>query len=53
MRQIFAAINVCGTEKDDCPPGSMCISTGPGTKLCSCNAGFTGDGKSCESESYF
>ena len=46
----FTAINICGTDQDDCHSDATCINTGPGTYLCSCNEGFTGDGKNCISE---
>ena len=38
---------ICGTEKDDCHEFAKCADTGPGTHECTCNEGYTGDGKTC------
>ena len=44
------AINICGTPQDDCSKFATCENTGPGTYKCTCNQGYTGDGKTCEGE---
>ena len=40
-------IRICGIERDDCHENATCTDTGPGTYICTCNEGFTGDGKKC------
>ena len=44
---LFIAIKICGTEMDDCHKFATCTDTGPGTHKCTCNEGYTGDGKTC------
>ena len=45
------AIQNCGTVRDDCHQFATCANTGPGTYKCTCNEGYTGDGKiSCTGE---
>ena len=46
-------IKICGTPEDDCSEFATCANTGPGTYTCTCNEGYTGDGKSCESKNQF
>jgi len=36
----------CGSAIDDCALNAMCTDT-PGSFACQCNAGFTGDGRTC------
>ena len=36
---------VCG--RDDCHRFATCADTGPGEYKCTCNKGYTGDGKTC------
>ena len=41
-------MKICGTPNDDCSQYATCADTGPGTYSCTCNEGYTGDGKSCK-----
>ena len=41
---------ICGTPQDDCSEFAACADTGPGSYTCTCNEGYTGDGKTCEGE---
>ena len=41
-------IKICGTPQEDCSEFATCRDTGPGTYICTCNEGYTGDGKTCE-----
>ena len=43
-------IKICGTPQDDCSEYATCADTGPGTYTCTCNKGYTGDGKICEGD---
>ncbi|XP_046846527.1 uncharacterized protein LOC124440255 isoform X4 [Xenia sp. Carnegie-2017] len=38
---------ICGTPQDDCHRYATCADTGPGEYSCTCNDGYTGDGKTC------
>ena len=44
-------INECTTLNHDCSPNGRCTNV-DGTFLCNCNAGFTGDGKTCNCKLY-
>ena len=44
---MFLEIKICGTEKHNCHEFATCIDTGPGAYMCTCNKGYTGDGKTC------
>ena len=41
-------IKICGTPQDDCHQYATCTNTGPALYRCTCNEGYTGDGKQCE-----
>ena len=43
----YLAINICESNLDDCHQFATCAYTGPGTYKCTCNKGYTGDGKTC------
>lgn len=45
--QSILEIKICGTKQDDCHKFAKCTDTGPGTHKCTCNEGYTGDGKTC------
>ena len=36
---------MCGSAEEDCHKFATCADTGPGTYKCTCNEGYTGDGK--------
>ena len=38
---------ICGTETDDCHKFATCADIGPAQYKCTCNQGYTGDGKMC------
>ena len=44
---IVTAIKMCDNEMTDCHELATCTNTGAGTYKCTCNEGFTGDGKTC------
>ncbi|XP_028394761.1 matrilin-2-like [Dendronephthya gigantea] len=48
MKKLCPVTDICGTSQDDCSLFATCADTGPGTYMCVCNEGYTGDGKSCE-----
>ena len=39
-------INECTSEMDDCDVNADCVNL-PGSYLCTCRDGFTGDGSTC------
>jgi hypothetical protein len=41
-------IKICGTPQDDCSEFATCADTGPATFTCTCNEGYTGDGRICK-----
>ena len=41
----------CTLNTDDCHTGASCTNT-PGSFLCTCNAGYTGDGVTCIGKQY-
>ena len=45
--KFLLAIIICGTDRDDCHKFATCANIGPGTYKCTCNKGYTGDGKTC------
>ena len=51
----FADINECTVGSNECHDNATCTNT-DGNYLCSCNSGFSGDGRNCSSKiviSYF
>ena len=40
----FSAVEKCVSPKDDCSEFATCTNTGPGSYICTCNSGYTGDG---------
>ena len=44
-------INECSTKNGSCSSNATCVNT-PGSYLCSCNVGFTGNGFICTGDSY-
>ncbi|XP_028410451.1 stabilin-1-like isoform X2 [Dendronephthya gigantea] len=47
-KKFCTELPICGTPHDDCSEFATCADTGPGTYSCTCNEGYTGDGKTCE-----
>ena len=41
------ALKICDGGRHDCHRFATCTDTGSGTYKCTCNQGYTGDGKSC------
>ena len=41
------AIKICGSAKEDCHKYAKCTDLGPGNYKCTCNKGYTGNGKTC------
>ena len=44
----FTAIPICNTPADDCHEQATCADIASGEYTCTCNEGYTGDGKNCE-----
>ena len=45
--KLFTDINECASpEANDCDPNAECSNT-EGSYICSCNEGYTGDGRNC------
>ena len=47
LLKCFIGIKICGTERDDCDELATCTDIGHGSYECTCNEGYTGDGKTC------
>ena len=47
----FVDVNECLDQIDDCDSNATCSNT-PGSYACSCNAGYTGDGRTCVGKEY-
>lgn len=47
---LFLDINECLTNNGACPVNARCINVIGGTRICNCNAGYTGDGLTCTGE---
>jgi hypothetical protein len=45
---LLSEIKICGTPQEDCSEFATCADTGPGMYTCTCNEGYTGDGKTCQ-----
>ena len=39
---------ICGTSEDDCSVFATCADADHGSFTCTCDEGYTGDGKTCE-----
>lgn len=50
---IFVEEKICGTSREDCHQHATCADTSPGKYLCTCNEGYTGNGKYCEGRNNF
>ena len=50
IAHFLALKKVCGSERDDCHEHATCTDTSPGKYECTCNPGYTGDGKTCVGE---
>ena len=48
---IYIDDDECTLNTDDCHTGASCTNT-PGSFLCTCNAGYTGDGVTCIGKQY-
>ena len=46
----FADLNECNTNSHNCDVNANCVNTG-GSYSCTCKAGYTGDGQSCNGKS--
>ena len=40
-------INECTNNQNTCDKNAMCSNTPPGSYTCTCNEGYSGDGRSC------
>ena len=40
-------INECSTNNGGCSVNAQCINVIGGTRTCTCNGGYTGDGLTC------
>jgi hypothetical protein len=40
-------MSTCAVDNGGCAANATCTDTGPGTRSCACNPGFSGDGLTC------
>ena len=43
----LSAFSICGSEMEDCDENASCTDSGAGSYACTCNEGYTGNGKTC------
>ena len=47
---LFLDVNECSTNNGGCSVNAQCTNIIGGTRICICNAGYTGDGINCTGE---
>ena len=51
MHISFVDINECSADNGGCSVNAQCTNVIGGNRICTCNAGFTGDGLTCTGSS--